>query len=365
MFIENDGFFKVDTGYWFIGRNDDVLYKLNESMECTPVAFLSDEEKDVYRYHQKCVVYDNKVFCLPDRANYIAVYDIVEDSLIKLSIPKGDNHRLSILYAYIEDDSLYCVSSGTGSIFEVSITDCRIKAEYEVFDKRDVGADEFSCDKSLRLDGNIFFVSNCEPVIAIFDIRTKETKKIVINIKDKGFNTITYVNGTFLLTGYKENIYVWNGKSEEITTFSLNINDLYCMGYKNDYSFPLFFDSCSMRNKALYTLFYQQFGKGLLIIDLENGLTVSVVKDDKNYKYGDHYVIESMNDRETIVFFDGDDFARYLIVDKLQWGAILCMKKKRPKEAILNRMNLEMGRTILNECSIFDLNDFLYLTSNL
>ncbi|WP_027204148.1 hypothetical protein [Butyrivibrio fibrisolvens] len=364
MFINNDGFYKDKDGFWFIGRSNAVLYYLNDEFECTPVTCLTEDEGDCYRLYQKCVCCNDKVYCLPDRADSIGIYDIKQDQFNRIYIEENENRRLSILSAYDMEGTLWCVSNGLGKIIEFSLLKESVSGIYEIFDKNYDDQNEYSGEESVIVDNKIICISKNEPTIVIFDICSKRLKRIDLNLNEKGFNTISYKDGKFVLSGYKSNIYLWDGQSDSVEIVALE-REGFLTGLYNNYEIPIFFNSCCVGNKVVFSLFDYQAEKGLVAFGLEDGTVYRIIDDNKETNRGEHYVFECLIEEGLLIHLDNDKFAMSLIEDSLNLNIGLNMKVAWKKNNILNRIRRKMKDNVFLESAEFRLNDYIQVSNEL
>lgn len=225
--IYNDGLYRENDTFWFVGSEDNVLYKMKiSSMEVAAVALLPQKGANFYRRYPRCIKSGNCVYCLPDRAPSIQIYDLKKKAFNSLVIDNPCNCRLSLINNWLENDRIWSVSYGLNQILEINVEQNVVENVYSIFTNP---ADTCGYEAA-KVENMIFCVSKESPTVVKFSTESCERVEFHLNVQERGFNTIVYADGKFYLSGYSDKIYCWDGKSmqtedHDITDMNLFVSE--------------------------------------------------------------------------------------------------------------------------------------------
>ena len=272
IFEKHDMEYYSGDSIWYVERDSNILCRIdnNNVVFCGTIPYYGEIP---YRMHPYCIHIDGLVICLPDIGETIVTYDCKKESFseVKVNIDM-ENIRLRISNFWIYNGRLWCVSQGLSCIIEFDYNSNEIVEYYRIFDN----IDESKCGyDSCMYDNKIFCISLISPQIGIFDIEKKEYEYIKIDVKEKGFNTISVVDNEVFLSGYTKKVYSYNLLDGLI--MSVDLNDLSVVSktikdnsYKQiDYPSPLFRCSILTGNNLCYLPWYMldTIPDSLVIID--------------------------------------------------------------------------------------------------
>lgn len=122
---------------WMISGYDNFLYEIDlDNWEAVFIekVELKEEYKSPWRGNYAGLMYRNKIICIPDRNNKIAIYDIVTKKFDYIDMPQDNQERWEVTaYALIED-IIYLFSRSQKIIIKVDLR----TASCEVYDKIDI-----------------------------------------------------------------------------------------------------------------------------------------------------------------------------------------------------------------------------------
>lgn len=201
-----------DNDIWFVGNEDNVLWHMDIMTDTVHyvTSLPSGITEDVFRMNAHCIKAGNRVFCLPDRAKELLIYNLTNDRIESCNIAE-DEERIGIYNSWRCGNTIWCVSYFMQKIIEIDIEFRCIKGVYSVFEK----SEALIGYEAAMKDHFIYCVSRDATRICKFDTVTREKKYYDLPVDDKGFNTITADGGGFYLTGYRKNVYLWNEKNND------------------------------------------------------------------------------------------------------------------------------------------------------
>lgn len=201
-----------DNDIWFVGNEDNVLWHMDIMTDIVHyvTSLPSGITEDVFRMNAHCIKAGNRVFCLPDRAKELLIYNLTNDRIESCNIAE-DEERIGIYNSWRCGNTIWCVSYFMQKIIEIDIEFRCIKGVYSVFEK----SEALIGYEAAMKDHFIYCVSRDATKICKFDTVTREKKYYDLPVDDKGFNTITADGGGFYLTGYRKTVYLWNEKNND------------------------------------------------------------------------------------------------------------------------------------------------------
>lgn len=207
-----NGTWQEDSDIWFVGNEDNALWHMDIMTDTVKyVAPLPSEiTEDLFRMHAHCIKAGDSVFCMPDRAKKLLIYNLTNDRIESCNITT-DEKRIGIYNSWRGGNVIWCVSYFMQKIIEIDIEFRCIKGIYPVFEK----AEALIGYEAVMKDHFIYCVSRNATKICKFDTVTKEKKYYNLPVDDTGFNTITADGEEFYLTGYRKNVYLWNEKNND------------------------------------------------------------------------------------------------------------------------------------------------------
>ena len=248
-----DGTWQENNEVWFVGNEDNILWRMNiVTDEIQYMAALPTKTKDdAFRMNTRCIKEGNHVFCLPDRADRILIYNIITKNTESCMIDMGES-RIGIYNAWKCGNKIWCVSYFLQSIIEIDMDNECVGGMYPVFEEEKtlIGYE------AAMHQGCIYCVSRNTNKISKFNTVTKSVKYYTPQINDEGFNTIVADENAFYLTGHKKAVYVWNEESDSIVpieTFPSQYNVFNEEGLEvNCYEKPIFYRSLAMESYILF-----------------------------------------------------------------------------------------------------------------
>ena len=308
-FVCNDGMYREDKVCWFIGSNDNILYKMTlPEHEVQSVAVLPKEGTSDYRIHRYCIKYKSKIYCLPFYlSESITVYDINEDKLSQISIPNPGKKDLIVFNAWIVDETLWCVSNGLRQIIEISLTENKVVSTCPIFSNNG----EECGPEAVLVDKSIYCVSTKTTTIVEFNTVNKSTKQYKLPVKDIGFGTIAFEGAGFYLTGYQQNIYYWQKERATVEVYNQFPQDFF--NQESDVDTPcdfIFYKTLTFKDRVLFVpmngrnvksnsiLGFHKSKQSIEKVDFSQGLTLN--------KAGVSWIVaEYVDEDDGIYIWDG------------------------------------------------------------
>lgn len=214
--IYNDGTYEENGEIWFIGYNDNIIYHMSQNHEVELIDKIPTKGIDTYRMNPMCIKDKNRLICLPSKSCSVYVYDIEKQQFKEIPI-KLDVNRYSIENAWVEGEILWCISYRSGELIKCNIETGNYK-KFSVCDKSLVCAS----GEALRINNSLYILHKKKCRISKFDMITDKIVDYDLPCDDIGFGTIGYIDGKFLLTGYKKNIYIWSENNNQVDVVPIN-----------------------------------------------------------------------------------------------------------------------------------------------
>ncbi|MGN0497171.1 MAG: hypothetical protein ACI4GW_13170 [Lachnospiraceae bacterium] len=215
--IKCDITFQDEELIWFIGIHDHTLYSVNKNNEITIRCILPYAGNINLRAYSSCVKYQNKILCLPVRANDICIYDIESDRLDKIYIETANDAVLALQDNWVINDTLWSLSRTTKTLYQIDILNKRVVNNFVI------GDDNLTIGlQSGRINQKLYFPISNQNKVVIFDTDIMTIEEHEMNCNEKGFGTITHANGLTLLTGYSNCIYTWDIESDRVERYDFS-----------------------------------------------------------------------------------------------------------------------------------------------
>lgn len=304
--ISFDCTYQEKNEVWFVGNMNNSLWNMNlDTKELKYAALIPVNGENTFRRNTRCLKFENKIFCLPDLDDKIAIYDMGKDEFRFCKIGGKNEERRSIYNAWICGSTLWCVSYFMQQIIEINLSNISIKGIYPLFEESDrkIGYE------SAMYEEDIYFVSRNDTVIGRFNLLTKEIQYYELDIDDKGFNTITTDGCNIYVTGYKKAVYIWNLKNNYIKVKN-NFPYEYkvCNTNKGNveeicYDSPIFYRSTIIENYIIFLPwnFPGARSNGILIYDKSEQCILCVKDEELNGKQNSSLYCFSYFDLENTV----------------------------------------------------------------
>lgn len=287
-----DGTWQEDDNIWFVGNEDNVLWHMNiitGTIQYVTV-LASKSMEDTFRMSEHCIKAENYIFCLPDRADEILIYNIVSKQMESCKIDTNEK-RIGIYNSWKYKGKIWCVSYFMQEIIEIDIIQKKIQGMYSVFkDKETLIGYE-----AVMQGEHIYCVSRNTTKVCRFDTVTKKKEYFDLQVDDVGFNTIAVDESGFYLTGYRKAIYYWNEKNNDIVVLENFPIEYVVLNEKETvenkyYNVPIFFNSLAMESYIVFLPwnFSKAFSNGIVVYK----------KTKKNFEW-----IEGSSDKDEHYFF--------------------------------------------------------------
>lgn len=286
-------------GIWFVGINDNILYRIDCNNEICPVKMIPYENRSCFRNSSVCYKKEKKVYCFPEREKKICIFDIEKDIIEDIEL-ESNEERLSIFNAWLIDDFVWCVSFRNNRLYMINKNSQKIEKvfliPYKNYAKSDIEATCF--------EKKLYFVSDKSVAIMEFDTETLEFNEYCLECEEYGFATIAVNEDTLFVTGAKHRLYCYNLRSREVSI--IDLNRFIEFEYKDEtYSGNIFYRSIILKEYIiLSTENISQLISNQIIIVNTAKKTINVLKfqDKKERKAGDYLIISKYSDCEIIIY---------------------------------------------------------------
>ena len=205
--------YQEQNDVWFVGNEDNILWNMN--METYEIRYITSlplrNQENAYRMYPKCIKVDEYIYCLPDVASEVVIYDLTKKRTEYININMNEK-RIGIYNCWKQKDTIWCVSYFMQQIIEIDTNVRKIRGIYPIFKN----AEMLIGYEAVMQGKYIYCTSRNTEIVCRFDTETKITEYFSLRTGDKGFNTITEDGDIFYLTGYRRAIYIWNQKNNSI-----------------------------------------------------------------------------------------------------------------------------------------------------
>lgn len=296
--IYNDGLYRENDTFWFVGNEDNILYKMkNPSMEVAAVVALPQKGSNFYRRYPRCIKKGNYVYCLPDRASCIQMYNLKNHTFCQLIVDNPLYQRLSMVNNWLIDNRIWSVSNGLNSIIAVNTEKNVIENTYRIFSRH-----EDSCGHEAANVGEwIYCISKTSAIVVKFHTVTGEKIEYHLPTIEKGFNTIAYANGKFYLTGYKRSIYCWDEETQQLHQYDITAEQLFYYDKGETDTEPRFYRSVVLEDYVVFVPWITEISKSnrLLCLNLNT-------KQFSHLVFRDKEVVRNLGEQFTIEYQKGN-----------------------------------------------------------
>lgn len=200
-FIASDAGVIIDDVMWISNRNYNGLYCWKMDEDCAK--FMGEfplENKNEWRLHSSAVLSDKKIYFLPDRSNYIHIYDM--DQNVFDTIDLNCHERLLTRFAFLYGKYIvFALGRPRACICMMDTTDYSIQYFYNEDEKCD-----FSEDYVLR-NNSVWFLTAGSNILNEFSLTRKEY--IFHKVDDEKLYTIASVEND-LVFGTFNGAIRWN-----------------------------------------------------------------------------------------------------------------------------------------------------------
>jgi len=297
--ISNDGVFQENNDVWLVGNSDNIIYHINEKKQICAIAQVPCNDGDMWRRHPLCVKTNNKLICLPDRSNKIFIYDLSIKAFEEISLG-FEFEKYGLGNAYIEDDFLWCFSYRFGKLYQCDL----MKGSVEVFNLG-VANNDSDLGEAIKINNYYYVLNKRKCCVTRFDTISHEIEVFELECNDKGFGTITFVDGLFYLTGYENYIYVWEEKSNRVKNIHMK-TECFLREHNFEIKSPLFSNSICVDETFLVYLpnNYTYVSDHIIIYNLKNDeLSEYKLKDFGNdRKIGDYFAYNGAYGEDILIY---------------------------------------------------------------
>lgn len=222
-FIWSDGWWIEGSKGWFVDGMENTLFCVDMNTgECEKAVCIPDEGNGTYRLNPYCVKYGRDIYCIPLSGHSIWIYNLDIETFTELNIKKLPERQPRGSQYWVVDDMIYIVLGNWNRIIEVDTVQ-RIISNYYIICEND----NVWC--STLADGKICALSFESGKIYQFDLLTKEVKTYVLPDTKKRLTEICYDGERFWLSGYENEVYVWNSEDDNFAI--INFSEIFQVNY--------------------------------------------------------------------------------------------------------------------------------------
>ena len=270
---------------WFVSSEDNSLWSMD--IDTNDVRFLSllpvKDNNLTYRMNTCCVKAGNVLFCLPDNADKILIFDILSRQLECCNIDT-DEKRIGIYNAWKRKNKIWCISYFMQKIIEIDVSEKHVENMYSIFE-----TDGMLIGYEAVMQGRyIYCVSRNAQTVCKFDTETKKLQMFNLEVGDKGFNTVAVDGDLLYLTGYKKIVYAWNERNHDIQILEMFPQEFKVLNKqgnaeKNYYNEPIFFRSKVLKEYVVFLPWNmpEVFSSGIIVYEKLTGKLKTINIDNE------------------------------------------------------------------------------------
>lgn len=215
-FIWSDGWWIEGTKAWFICGTSNTLFCVDMNIgKCEKVVCVPDEGEGTYRLNPYCVKCGRDIYCIPGSGQSIWIYNLDDKTFIELNIKKLPRRQQHGSQYWVLDDKLFIIVGNWNRVIEVNTDQGTISDYYIICEN-----DSICC--GVLAEDNIYALSSKSCKIYQFDILTKKVKTHLLPGIKKRLAGICFDGERFWLSGYENEVYVWDREKGNLTTINFS-----------------------------------------------------------------------------------------------------------------------------------------------
>lgn len=196
--------------FYFSEKDFNGLFKHDMNTKKTEfVGYFEGESIDSELLHRNAFLYNDKIFFIPDRGNYVHIYDIKLEKQRKLYVP--NNVDSTIYDIFSEENCLYFVRRKPVAIFCVDMVNENITIDESVSEWCDVNIpveDYIISPRLTHIGGDIYMPIANSNIILKWNMGNKEGQIYRLDVSN--IFDIKYIDDFFYISsGDFGNVYKW------------------------------------------------------------------------------------------------------------------------------------------------------------
>lgn len=214
-FIWSDGWWLEDDKGWFVDGMSNTLFCVDlNTGECEKVCSIPGSEEGTYRQNPYCFKCGSDIYCTPGSGGSIWIYNLDNGTLIELEMDRPKQHELGSQF-WIWGEMVFLVTANWNKIIEVSISQKAITNYYTICENDGIRG-------SVLVGDDIYAVSSKSGIIYQFDLMSKEVRAYLLPGIENRISTICFDGEKFWLSGYQDEVYIWNKEKDNLTTINFS-----------------------------------------------------------------------------------------------------------------------------------------------
>lgn len=275
---------------WFISGDEQMLFRYNiVNNKCLYVSRIPEDKDDRWRLCSGCVKNGMDVICIPDRGHFIWIYSLLDQSWKKIEVNNPNNVRISCVQFEKIDKLLYIYSKGLKQLII-----------FDLIQKEIISYIDLSIDRNEILGFGVFYNYSFYVVSSkyssVYEVNLTNYRLKIYSLQkiNDELNTICCEEGKFILCGKKRKIYIWDkivDKLDIIYEFPPNFGE-YNFSFRHnrlidcdveEYEERVFYSSVLV-NKYIWFIPFQT--NMILYLNLEeNKLNMFEIEDEEETEY--------------------------------------------------------------------------------
>lgn len=207
-----DNWYIEGSKAWYIhAEQTNVLFEYDFITQiATPLVKLPDFGENGFRRYANLFKVNNKIYCLPDLAKDILIYDLDNRAISYIYIENENRVRVSIYnYSQLNENTYILFSVGFQKYFILDVDENCIRKEISIED-----TDIY--DKFVLKNGKVYAKSCSGKNFISIDLE-HDVQKIYPLDNISSCNTIAYDGSYFWMTGDQRELYRWKEGGEVIS----------------------------------------------------------------------------------------------------------------------------------------------------
>lgn len=334
------------------------LFRVNlKSNNCTYISMFPNEKAGGNKLHCKAEYFNNKVYFIPESADYISILDLQTKEIYQLAIPspaenKGVyNKNCKFAGSYIYDNILWILPATFPGVLKVNIDTEDITVIDNWVPDREC---RFYVSGICRINDKLFLPDTFSNAVLQIDMNLNSVKINFVGKNDKGFSCMYSKDGKNIwLAPILGPIIKWNYKNNTLEEYSN-----YPKGYIHNKHIG--WDFNKVYSVGNYIYFIPARGNMMIEFDINKNIMSEINKNIFNNAIVCRYLFETDSFIYIIVYYDGfkKNFKISKSTNEITAEDFIFFEgeNKRSREHIATEIQ---NTRVINECETFGLEEFM------
>lgn len=239
---------------WFVAGEYNAVFEIDwKKKNYSLLSNIPTKKRLGLRVNPICIKMGNQLYCLPDQGRDIWIYNMTNDSWLKVEVSNPEKCRLEFIYLGKFQSGVMCFSRGLQKVFLIK-DNCELQEILNL---------NVNCGKHItkmiKVHDCLYGISDETGCIFEYLIGEKQPQIYTNSDLPQGLSGICFDGDKFWMSGNKKEIYVWEKTKNQVTMIN-NFPKKFGVYYKNeegkvavgeiedDYNLPIFIDLVYMND---------------------------------------------------------------------------------------------------------------------